>query len=166
MLHVPSLQRTILSLALLLPAWNAWADSGTISALKIHCKSGDAVTILLGERPLVTFANNDLMLTTQTHVVCYPADEVLKFTYLDEDEVITGIGQAHQSGSVFSFVDENLQVKHLVPESAVSVYTVDGKLLVTAQTDAQGSATLALPEVAGGVYVVKTPSVTFKLRKP
>lgn len=166
MLHPTSLQRTILSLALLLPAWNAWADSGTISALKIHCKSGEAVTVLLGERPQVTFSNNDLVLTTQTNVVCYPADEVLKFTYLNEDEVITGISQAHSSGSVFSFADEGLQVKHLAPESVVSVYTVDGKLLLSAQTDAQGSATLQLPEVAGGVYVVKTPSVTFKLRKP
>ncbi len=159
-------QRTILLSVLLLPSLAAWGDSGTISALKIHCKSGAAVTILLGERPLVTFANNDLVVTTQTNVVCYPADEVLKFTYLDDDEVLNGIGQATLSGSVFSFADDNLQVRHLAPATAVTVYAVDGKLLVTAQTDAQGNATLALPEVAGDVYVVKTSSVTFKLRKP
>lgn len=104
-------------------------------------------------------------MTTPTDVVCYPSDEVVKFTYVGADE-IAGVGSAGWAGTVFSFGDGCLTVANLSAGAAVSVYMPDGRLLSSATADAHGRATLTLPETAGGVYVVKTPTVTFKLRKP
>ena len=156
----------MLSLALLLSALAGWAASGTYVAMKIHCKSGADVIILLDNRPKVTFDKNDLVIATQTQVVNYPAEEVLKFTYLDKDENPVYIDNVTRSGMVFSFDDGKLLVQHLDPNAAVTVCAVDGKILASGQSDAQGRVSLTLPEVPGGVYVVQTPSVTFKLRKP
>ena len=163
MLHA-FFQRVLLSLVLLLCSSVGWAASGTYVALKIHCKSGADVIILLDERPKVTFDNNDLVIATQTRMVNYPAEEVLKFTYLDELPV--HVDNVTQSGMVFSFDDNKLMVQHLAPNAAVTVCAVNGRILASGQSDAQGRVSLPLPEVPGGVYVVKTPSVTFKLRKP
>lgn len=159
------LKRGVLPLMLLLPASAAWASPEAIAALRIHCKSGSDATILLSERPLVTFAGNDLVVTTPTDVVCYPSDEVVKFTYVGADE-IAGMASAGWAGIVFSFGDGCLTVANLSAGAAVSVYMPDGRLLSSATADAHGRATLTLPETAGGVYVVKTPTVAFKLRKP
>lgn len=163
MLHA-FFQRVLLSLVLLLCSSVGWAASGTYVALKIHCKSGADVIILLDERPKVIFDNNDLVIATQTRMVNYPAEEVLKFTYLDELPV--HVDNVTQSGMVFSFDDNKLLVQHLDPNAVVTVCAVDGRILASGQSDAQGRVSLPLPEVPGGVYVVKTPSVTFKLRKP
>ena len=163
MLHA-FFQRVLLSLVLLLCSSVGWAASGTYVALKIHGKSGADVIILLDERPKVTFDNNDLVIATQTRVVNYPAEEVLKFTYLDELPV--HVDNVTQSGMVFSFDDNKLMVQHLDPNVAVTVCAVDGRILASGQSDAQGRVSLTLPEVPGGVYVVKTSSVTFKVRKP
>lgn len=159
-------QRALLLLALLLSSSAGWAASGTYVAMKIHCKSGSDVVILLDDRPKVTFDKNDLVIATQTRVVDYPAAEVLKFTYLDKDELPAHINNVTFSGIVFSFDDNKLLVQHLDPNVAVTVCAVDGKTLASGQSDAQGRVSLPLPEVPGGVYVVKTPSVTFKFRKP
>lgn len=156
----------MLSLALLLSALAGWAASGTYVAMKIHCKSGADVIILLDNRPKVTFDKNDLVIATQTQVVNYPAEEVLKFTYLDKDENPVYIDNVTRSGMVFSFDDGKLLVQHLDPNAAVTVCAVDGKILASGQSDAQGRVSLTLPEVPGGVYVVQTPSATFKFRKP
>lgn len=163
MLHA-FFQRALLSLVLLLCSSVGWGASGTYVALKIHCKSGADVIILLDNRPKVTFDKNDLVIATQTRVVNYPAEEVLKFTYLDELPV--HVDNVTFSGMVFSFDDGKLLVQHLDPNVAVTVCAVDGRILASGQSDAQGRVSLPLPEVPGGVYVVKTPSVTFKLRKP
>lgn len=163
MLHA-FFQRVLLSLVLLLCSSVGWAASGTYVAMKIHCKSGADVIILLDERPKVTFDNNDLVIATQTRVVNYPAEEVLKFTYLDE--LPAHVDNVTQSDMVFSFDDNKLMVQHLDPNAAVTVCAVDGRILASGQSDAQGRVSLTLPEVPGGVYVVKTPSVTFKVRKP
>ena len=163
MLHA-FFQRVLLSLVLLLCSSVGWAASGTYVALKIHCKSGADVIILLDERPKVTFDKNDLVIATQTRMVNYPAEEVLKFTYLDELPV--HVDNVTQSGMVFSFDDNKLMGQHLEPNTAVTVCAIDGKVLASSQSDAQGRVSLPLPEVPGGVYVVQTPFVTFKLRKP
>ena len=165
MLHA-FFQRALFLLALLLSSLSGWAASGTYVAMKIHCKSGADVIILLDGRPNVTFDNNDLVIATQTRMVNYPAEEVLKFTYLDKDELPAHIDNVSFSGMVFSFDDGKLLVQHLNPNAAVTVCAVDGRILASGQSDAQGRVSLPLPEVPGGVYVVKTPSVTFKLRKP
>ena len=149
----------ILSLALLLPMLAMGADDAVIlNALRLHKASGEEVTILLKERPVVTFVSNDLVVTTQSNEVSYPSADIMKFTY--EAVEYSGV-----NGSLISFLGDELQVAHLAAATEVAVYTLDGKCVATATTDAKGAASISLSGQPAAVYVVKTSSVTFKIRK-
>ena len=136
---------------------------GGVNALRLHKASGDEVTILLSERPLVTFNNNDLVITTHMDEVSYPSADVLKLTYVNVNP--TNINGIERSGTLYSLIGDELKIANAVPGSRVFVYTVDGTLLTSSTTDTQGCSTLPIAGMSGSVYVVKTSSVTFKIRK-
>ena len=120
----------ILSLALLLPMLAMGADDAVIlNALRLHKASGEEVTILLKERPVVTFVSNDLVVTTQSNEVSYPSADIMKFTY--EAVEYSGVNGLAQTGSLISFLGDELQVAHLAAATEVAVYTLDGKCVAT-----------------------------------
>ena len=141
------------------------AYSININAIKIYDKSGTFVTILLDEQPKVTFDGNDVVLTTHMSVVNYPSTEIVKLTYLDLKNA-TGIDNFTSSGVVFSFNNEVVKIQNLASQTKVSLYTVEGILVVSGMTDAKGRVSLPIPKVTQEYMIVKTPSLTFKIRKP
>ena len=141
------------------------AYSININAIKIYDKSGTFVTILLDEQPKVTFDGNDVVLTTHLSVVNYPSTEIVKLTYLDLKNA-TGIDNFTSSGVVFSFNNDVVKIKNLVSQTKVSLYTVEGVLVASGMTDAKGGISLPMPKGTQTCVIVKTPSLTFKIRKP
>lgn len=140
------------------------AYSTNINAIKIHNKSGIFVTILLSEQPKVTFEGNDIVLTTHMSVVNYPSTEIVKLTYLDVKDA-TCIDNFTSSSIVFSFNNEVVKIQNLASQTKVSLYTVEGILIVSGVTDAKGCVSLPIPKAAQTCMIVKTPSITFKIRK-
>lgn len=141
------------------------AYSININAIKIYDKSGTFVTILLDEQPKVTFDGNDVVLTTHMSVVNYPSTEIVKLTYLDLKNA-TGIDNFTSSGVVFSFNNDVVKIQNLVSQTKVSLYTVEGVLVASGITDAKGCISLPMPKGTQTCMIVKTPSLTFKIRKP
>lgn len=142
----------------------AWGSSGDGTAIKIHCKSGDDVIIMLDEHPEVYFNFLDLTISTDNNVIYIQSAEAKKITYLNAgtDGLVTpGVPDA-----VFSFDKESLSVRNLSPLTEVSVYTIDGRLVSSATSDADGNATICLPVRSASVYIIKTPFISFKLRRP
>ena len=160
------MKKTFLFLtALTLSIGTALASSEAKNALKIHCKSGTNVTILLDESPKVTFQDDDVIITTQKQVLSYPSSDVVRFTYETVDA--TGLqAVASLSGIQVSFGEGTVSVSGLQSQTSVNIYALDGKLLSSAIADKHGFATLSLPEVASSVFVLKTSSLTLKIRKP
>lgn len=139
------------------------ASAENVNALVLHLTSGNQVTCLLDEKPVVTFKSDELVITTHMNMVSYKASDVTKFTYTYADPA--GISSV-RTGSAFSFNGKTLQVSNLTPSSQVSVYTIDGILMTSAKTDGNGSVVLTLPEQSGAVYIVKTSVANFKITKP
>lgn len=94
----------------------------------------------------------------------YLSDEVTEYTYLDAASA--GLSDVSAGEARFAFADGTLRAGGLAPGSAVSVYGVDGILVSSGTADSFGCVALALPARSGGVYVVKTPVVHFKITKP
>lgn len=143
---------------------SAWASPGDINALRIHCRSGENVTILLDQDPLVRFEGLDLVIATDMNVVNFPSEEAEKLTNVSVDP--GGISGAMLPDALFTFGEESLKVANLAPGISVAIYTVDGKLISSAITDGSGNASLTLPGQSASVYIVQTPSVSFKIRRP
>lgn len=160
------MKKTFLFLAaLFLSTGAAWASSEAKNALKIHSKSGTDVTILLDESPKLTFQDDDVVISTQKQVLSYPSSDVVRFTYETVDA--TGLQSvASLSGIQVSFGETTVSVSGLTSQTSVGLFALDGKLFCSATADKHGFATLSLPEVAGSVYVLKTSSLTLKIRKP
>lgn len=142
----------------------AWASSGDGTAMKIHCKSGDDVIILLDEHPEVYFNFLDLTISTDNNVIYIPSHVAMKITYLKGGT--DGLTSPGLHDAVFSLDKESLNVRNLSPLTEVSVYRIDGRLVSSATCDADGNATICLPVRSASVYIIKTPFISFKLLRP
>lgn len=158
------MKRKFITLCLLMLSVAVWASTDDINALRIHCKSGEDVTILLDENPVVRFQDFDLVVSTDLNVVAFPSEQAEKLTYVHVDPFSTNSGVL--SDALFNFGKEYLKVANLAAQTHVSIYTVDGRLISSAITDKNGSAVLPLPEQSATVYIVQTPSLSFKLSRP
>lgn len=65
---------------------------------------------------------------------------------------------------LFSLNGRKLYIKNLPAKSSVTLYDLQGRLVMTVQADNQGCATLQLPATGLATpYVVRTASINFKI---
>lgn len=156
------LKRTITLLTLLLSVLSGTMAT-ELNAIVLTLASGSQVTYMLDEQPKVTFQGDDLTITTHLNEVTYASSDVLKFTY---SKVNTdGIGSVSTNAN-FSIIGNVLVASNLVPNSEITVYSVDGLLLVSDRTDYNGSVSVTLPKISNNVYLIKTNTANFKITKP
>ena len=134
------------------------------NALVLHMANGKLVTYLLDKMPIVTFEDDELVITTHNNVVSYQDGDVVKFTYSYVDP--SKVAQTTMSDTMFKFEGNVLCAYNLEPLSDVSVFSVDGALITSAKTGANGEITLSIPQQSGNVVVVKTSVANFKIMKP
>ena len=134
------------------------------NALVLHMANGKLVTYLLDDLPIVTFEDDELVITTPNNVVSYQDGDVVKFTYSYVDP--SKVAQTTFSDTMFKFEGNVLRAYNLEPLSDVSVFSVDGSLITSAKTGANGEITLSIPQLSGNVVVVKTSVAKFKMMKP
>lgn len=156
------MKKILLSLLLIVCSTITWAED--IDALKLHLASGKQVVCLLEERPVVTFTNEEVVITTHMHEVRYQSTDVLKFTYVNVEE--DGIHSPQFDQELIRLDGNNLSLYGLASDSPVSVYTADGVLVASVKADKRGTVSVVLPEQSGKVYVVKTSAANFKISKP
>ena len=134
------------------------------NTLVLHMANGKLVTYLLDDLPIVTFEDDELVITTPNNVVSYQDGDVVKFTYSYVDP--SKVSQTTMSDTMFKFEGNVLCAYNLEPLSDVSVFSVDGALITSAKTGANGEITLSIPQQSGNVVVVKTSVANFKMMKP
>ena len=155
------MQKKYVLLFLLLIASSLLAFSE--NALRIHTKSGNDVTILLEELPIVTFLNEDIVVATQMNEIHYSASEITKFTYTNVS--ISGIDENKKIGTLFVWGENDLKAFNLSPQTNVSLYTIEGKLVACGKTNSKGYIHLSFTKSAKSVYILKSESITFKIYK-
>ena len=133
------------------------------NALRIHTKSGNDVTILLEELPIVTFLNEDIVVATHMNEIHYSASEITKFTYTNVS--ISGIDENKKIGTLFVWGENDLKAFNLSPQTNVSLYTIEGKLVACGKTNSKGYIHLSFTNSAKSIYILKSESITFKIYK-
>lgn len=113
----------------------------------------------LQQKPVVSFQANDVRLVCGEVDVLYPLDDYLKMT-IDEVDLGTSIDPSHQGS--FSITGDMISARGC---DVLTLYTTDGKNLLTTKANADGEATLSLEKLHKGVYLVKTNINTFKISK-
>ena len=149
-------------IALLLPL-TAMAEN--VQCLVLTESSGAVSKFALTDAPVVTYSGSDMVVTCGDQTLTVGL-EGLTLTY-DEMEV-TGIDVVKDSTAdpdrlQFSFGEacfEGLQSGALV-----SVYSIDGKMITRVKADGDGRASISLSSLPLGVYILRTPSKSFKIKK-
>lgn len=135
-----------------------------INALVLHMVSGKQVAYMFDELPIVSFKGEELVVTTSKNVVSYQVDDVVKFTYSDINSSI--VDETKKANIIFKFEGDILRVYNLEPLSTVSIYSLDGSLVVSADVGITGEIILSYPQSVGNVFIVKTSVANFKLIRP
>ena len=155
------MKRKILSLVscLLMGAATTMASN----ELVIHFHSGSTQRfVLLDEEPVITFADDNIIVKTTTSEVTYTMEEVNFFDY--ENSTPTAIGTVGDSDGML-VTGDRIVFNGLPAGSKIQVYATRGQLYLTATADANGHAELSLTTLPVGVYIVKAHQISTKITK-
>ena len=131
--------------------------------LIIWSKTGDRVAYALAEEPKLTFAETDLVITTESVEVSYSLDDVKRLTYEAGD--CTAIRDIETDKVSFRVNGESLVFPSLKPNSTVSLYLLNGTSLFRKTVQTAGEYSFQISNLNAGVYIVKVNGITYKFVK-
>ena len=158
--------KKILFFALALMAGAAWAqEEQTVQKLNVHMMDGTVVSFLLDDEPVTKFEPGQLIIQTSGDApIIYLIENVRKYTYEGLPEGIDAPIAA--PGTIVVRQGKDMVALDGLPDkTAVSIYSADGKLLVSRQ--AIGGQTTVLPMTAfpAGNYIINAGGASFKFVK-
>lgn len=132
----------------------------------VWTQSGEQISYPLAERPVVTQTNESLVVTTTATTVEYPKTGVRKFTLKsgaeDSDGIETIVGD--KSGMLMQR-GNTVCMSGFRAGSDVRVFTVSGQNVSVGHIGNDGTLMLDLSQLAAGVYIISTESITYKIIK-
>ena len=141
----------------------------TNSGVTFLFTNGQKASFLFTSKPVIAFDNDGLTVSSSGAAsVSYTFAEVDRFYF--EDNIETGISHAgmerQEMHPVFSYNNGIISIYGLKYGESVSVYSIGGSKVCTANAGPDGTANADISNVVSGVYVVGTGSgVSFKLLK-
>jgi len=148
-------------MALLLPS-AAWAD--TVKCLVLTELDGTVNKFALADSPVVSFSEDNMVvncggqtLTVALNGLALTYGE-METTAISEAAVKAGGDEARP---LFSFGEAKFE--DLQPGASVKVYSIDGKSIDTVTADGDGRVSLSLTHLPKGVYILRTPTRSFKI---
>ncbi len=134
------------------------------NCISIHQKDGMVMNYYFTDKPVVSYSGSDLVLTSSSVTVQYPLHTLRKMT-------IEGVGDATAIDEVvvpdteFSFSEEGANVRGEKPGTPFYVFDMKGMKCAEGTIDAEGKANIRLSSLPSGIYIVKTQSTSFKIKR-
>ena len=152
-----------LLLCLLLPLMPCLASlAQTTEVLKLWTKEGEEIYFRLDKRPKITFGKGYLYVQTNEDEISFPQSTIRKCTIETTD--VSGVSSVKAAPEV-TYRNGVLTFSRLSANAAIQIYSLEGQLLYKAFADAEGNAKADLAREDKGIYIIKTPEITFKLKK-
>ena len=148
--------------ALLLPS-SVMADP--VKCLVLTESNGAVSKIALADAPVLTYSGSDMIVSCGGQTLTVGLDG-LKLTYGEMELTrIDDIAErpADAARQQLSFGEAGFE--GLQPGALVSVYSIDGKMLSTVKADQDGRASVSLNSLPKGVYILRTPSRSIKVKR-
>ena len=134
------------------------------NTLTIHQKDGRLFSYGFLEKPIITYTETDLVLTTANIVVEYPLSAISKFTFTETETSVSGV-ETDVVTPILELKDNTVYISGAKPQQTISLIGADGKIVSTFKTDANGSVTFSIVALPKGIYIVKSESLTCKISK-
>lgn len=133
----------------------AFADDAN---LVIKHKGGTETVLLLSTNPVITFKDEDMVVTSDVSSFMIPIDMIESYGAANDVTAIRNITQEqpeYKNGSVVFC--------GLSHGSEVGIYKADGTLVLLQSADGAGHATVSIASLPKGVYIVRTPNNSMKI---
>ena len=132
--------------------------------LTIHQKDGQQFSFGFSEKPVITYTENEMVLTTTRTTVKYPLSSIAKLTFPDTG---TGVEETAADTDEAKISLDSYTVRISGAKSGQNVFVTDasGKTLSTYETDQDGSVTFSIADLPQGIYIIKSESLTCKILK-
>lgn len=134
------------------------------NTLTVFQKDGQTVSFGFSQKPVVTFTDSSLVVTSTETQVEYLLSKVQKFV-LTEDPTKVNQVQDELRKPVLELDDYQVNISGAKPDATVRVLSADGKVLSTYKTDSDGSVTFSISELPVGTYIIRSNDLSFKILK-
>lgn len=153
--------RLLTLMAMLLPL-AAWAD--TVQCLVLTEANGTVSKFALTDAPVVTYNGGDMIVSCSDQELTVSLEGLVwTFGEMEATRIDEVIGKQDDTARPqFSFGEAKFE--GLQPGSMVHVYSLDGKALSTVKADGDGRVSVSLGNLPKGVYVLRTPTRSFKIK--
>lgn len=137
------------------------------NVIALHHANGTIITYAFEEKPVISYSGEELVITTNSASVQFPLSNLRKLTLEgDWNNVnVTAIDDAVVPDTEFSFSEEGTKVSGEKPGTPFYVFDAQGTKCTEGVIDAEGKANIQLSNLPKGIYVVKTQSTSFKVKK-
>lgn len=130
------------------------------TSLNLTLKDGTVHTYLLSNLPVVTMADNQLVITSNDATASYPLYTVKQYTFGDALAVST----PKEDVKIIRSADE-LIIRGIKESTSWGVFSMDGKRLSVPCTVENSQMKLTLTSLPAGIYLIKAGEVKFKITK-
>lgn len=156
------MKHLVLLMLLLAGAFGVSAQGQHRDAMVVKTNGGETVNFYFDQKPEMTFSGENVEITAASNKVLYAMSEVAQI-YFDEG---TGIEDTETVSDIrFYFAGDLLRAEGLEPESLIGIYSVGGVLMVNAQADENGAASISTEAFPQGIYIVRTNKISYKIVK-
>ena len=147
--------------AFLLPL-SAMAES--VQCLVLTESNGAVSKFALTDAPVVTYSGSDMVVSCGDQTMTVGLEGLtLTFGEMETTRIETVKDGVTESDRLqFSFGEASFE--GLQPGALVSVYSIDGKMQTKVKADQDGRASVSLMGLPKGVYILRTPTKSFKIK--
>ncbi len=139
-----------------------------IKYLTLWGNDSSATSIPLDEHPVLTYdmENDVITCKTSSKEITFSLSIIHKYTLEADEQSSTAIRFLRKDDNGTMQVSDNgLSFGGFCPNAAISVYTVDGKLVANRRADTQGHSSISMSGWTKGVYIIKAGNITYKILK-
>ncbi|MBQ9217822.1 MAG: hypothetical protein IJ160_06605 [Muribaculaceae bacterium] len=153
------LNRLIVLLSVMLLGLTAKAQ--TAQYLIVTQQDESQVSFALAEKPVITLTDGIFKAETTTQTLEIALADVLNYKFSDQapytdiDQVKTDAKPVIEAGKA--------HLDALKPGTVVNVFTVDGRRAASASAGADGTVDIDLGGMGAGVYILATPTASYKI---
>ena len=127
--------------------------------LVFHLKSGGQTIIALDERPVITFEEDNMVLTSETTHFSIPLSDIANYNFVEG----TDVEQVQDKVTKPIIANGHVYFSKLKVGSRVFVYAIDGRQLRSYYADGSGSVDVDLTTLSKGIFVLKSPEASIKI---
>ena len=154
------MKKIIISMVLLVASISAFA----LNALTVRQNDGQQLTFGFAEKPVITFTDNELVITSSKTEYRFLFTNVAKLSFDDIEDAIIDV-KADGTKANITLDEYTVNISGAKADATVQLITSDGKQLQSYKISQDGTLTFSIADLPDGTYIISSESLAVKILK-